>query len=137
MAAPLVVASWISLQYYASTIDNRQLGSGDKTLHNVVSGIGVLEGTTGDLRVGLPWQSVHNGERFLHKPERLSAIIAAPAEAITAILMKHDSVRELFDNQWLHLYALEDERRVRQYVGNYRWKDTSSDVTQSLDREAV
>ena len=133
MTAPLVVASWISLQYYASTVDNKRLGSGDKTLHNVVGGIGVLEGTGGDLRVGLPWQSVHDGERFLHKPERLSAVIAAPAEAITAILMKHDSVRELFDNQWLHLYALEDEGRIRQYVGDYRWKDTSSDVVQSLE----
>ncbi|MEL6366557.1 MAG: DUF2309 domain-containing protein [Pseudomonadota bacterium] len=144
MTAPLVVASWISLQYFASTVDNRNLGSGDKTLHNVVSGIGVLEGTGGDLRVGLPWQSIHDGANYLHQPLRLSACIAAPAEAITGILMKHESVRELFDNQWLHLYALEDDGRIRQYLCDYRWKDTDNETVQSLhnlpqdlEREAV
>ena len=28
-------------------------------IHNVVGKIGVLEGNAGDLRTGLPWQSVH------------------------------------------------------------------------------
>lgn len=35
MTAPMVVASWISLQYYGSTVDNTSLGSGNKVLHNV------------------------------------------------------------------------------------------------------
>jgi uncharacterized protein YbcC (UPF0753/DUF2309 family) len=62
MTAPMVVASWINLQYYGSSVDPAAFGSGDKTLHNVVGAtIGVLEGNGGDLRVGLPWQSVHDG----------------------------------------------------------------------------
>jgi uncharacterized protein YbcC (UPF0753/DUF2309 family) len=40
MTAPMVVTSWINLQYYASAVDNKKFGSGNKTLHNVVGGLG-------------------------------------------------------------------------------------------------
>ena len=40
MTAPLVVASWINLQYYGSTVNNRAFGSGNKVLHNVVGTLG-------------------------------------------------------------------------------------------------
>ncbi|MDX1656505.1 MAG: DUF2309 domain-containing protein, partial [Candidatus Competibacteraceae bacterium] len=101
MTAPMVVAGWISLQYYGSAVDNRVFGSGNKTLHNVVGTFGVLEGSGGDLRVGLPWQSVHDGQRLIHEPMRLSVIIEAPVEAINAIIARHDSVGRLLDNGWL------------------------------------
>ncbi len=104
MTAPLVVASWINLQYYGSTVNNRMFGSGNKTLHNVVGALGVLEGNAGDLRTGLPLQSVHDGRRFVHEPVRLGALIDAPATAIEAVIGKHARIRELVDNEWLHLY---------------------------------
>ncbi|MFM7738088.1 MAG: putative inorganic carbon transporter subunit DabA, partial [Planctomycetota bacterium] len=44
LTAPLVVASWINLQYYASAVDNRRYGSGCKTIHNVVGKFGILSG---------------------------------------------------------------------------------------------
>jgi uncharacterized protein YbcC (UPF0753/DUF2309 family) len=50
LTAPVVVASWIALQYYGSVVDNAVLGAGNKVLHNVVGGIGVLEGNGGDAR---------------------------------------------------------------------------------------
>ena len=68
MTATVVVATWINLQYYGSTVDNARLGSGSKTIHNVAGIIGVLEGNAGDLKAGLPWQSVHDGTRFVHEP---------------------------------------------------------------------
>ena len=49
MTAPMVVTSWINLQYYGSAVDNTHMGSGNKTLHNVTAGIGVLEGYSGNL----------------------------------------------------------------------------------------
>ena len=42
MTAPVVVASWISLQYYGSTVAPTLFGGGNKLLHNVVGGIGVF-----------------------------------------------------------------------------------------------
>ena len=108
MTAPMVVASWISLQYYASTVDNRVFGAGNKTLHNVVGRVGVYEGNGGDLRVGLPWQSVHDGERYQHEPLRLSVVIDAPIDAMNGVLRKHDMVRALCDNGWVQLLAMDD-----------------------------
>ena len=58
LTGPLVVGHWISSQYYFSTVDPDRYGAGTKPLHNVVGGIGVLEGPGGDLRIGLPLESV-------------------------------------------------------------------------------
>lgn len=124
MTAPMVVTSWINLQYYGSTVDNKNFGSGNKTLHNVTAGLGVLEGYSGDLRVGLPLQSIHDGEQFQHDPLRLNVIIEAPIEAMNAILEKHKSVKDLCDNGWIYLMAMDDRGQVSQrYNGNLTWKE--------------
>jgi len=107
MTAPMVVTHWINFQYYASTVDNVRYGSGNKVLHNVVGGhIGVFEGNGGDLRVGLPIQSLHDGRDWVHTPLRLNVFIEAPRHAIDGILAKHDLVRQLADHGWLHLFQV-------------------------------
>ena len=122
LTAPVVVASWISLQYYGSTVAPEAFGGGNKLLHNVVGGVGVAEGNGGLLRAGLPWQSVHDGERLVHEPLRLSVCIEAPHAAMTAILERHAGVRALFDNRWMHLIALDGEGRMAwRYAGDLRW----------------
>jgi uncharacterized protein YbcC (UPF0753/DUF2309 family) len=122
MTAPMVVASWISLQYYASTVDNRIFGCGNKTLHNVTGTVGVVEGNGGDLRVGLPWQAVHDGQAWQHDAVRLNVFIEAPVEAMNEIIARNESVRQLVDNQWLHLFAIDTAGRVtRRYAGGLRW----------------
>ena len=70
LTAPVAVVSWISLQYYGSTVAPDVFGGGNKLIHNVVGGFGVVEGNGGLLRGGLPWQSVHDGERYVHEPLR-------------------------------------------------------------------
>jgi uncharacterized protein YbcC (UPF0753/DUF2309 family) len=123
MTAPMVVTSWISLQYYASTVDNRVFGAGNKTLHNVVGRVGVYEGNGGDLRAGLPWQSVHDGERYQHEPLRLSVVIAAPIDAMNGVLRKHDMVRALCDNGWVQLLAMDDAGRItHRYRRDLAWE---------------
>ncbi len=123
MTAPMVVTSWINLQYYASSVDNRKFGAGNKALHNVVGGSGVLEGFAGDLRTGLPWQSVHDGKKFQHEPQRLNVIIEAPVDEMSKILEKHESVRNLVDNQWIFLFAMNDEGKVAyKYIGDLQWE---------------
>jgi uncharacterized protein YbcC (UPF0753/DUF2309 family) len=122
MTAPVVVASWISLQYYGSSVAPALFGGGNKLLHNVTGGIGVVEGNGGLLRAGLPWQSVHDGERLAHEPLRLSVAIEAPREAMNEVLERHPDVRALFDNRWLHLFALDDAGRLAwRYAGDLRW----------------
>ncbi|CEG09103.1 hypothetical protein BN961_02524 [Afipia felis] len=123
MTAPVVVASWISLQYYGSTVAPELFGGGNKLLHNVTGGIGVLEGNGGLLRAGLPWQSVHDGKHYVHDPVRLTVLLEAPRDAMSAILKRHDQVRALFDNKWLHLIALDDNGFMAwRYMGDLRWQ---------------
>ncbi|MBN3581387.1 DUF2309 domain-containing protein [Algoriphagus aestuarii] len=127
MTAPMVVTSWINLQYFGSTVDKKNFGSGNKTLHNVTSGLGVLEGFSGDLRVGLPIQAIHDGENYQHEPNRLNVIIDAPVEAMNNILERHPSVKNLCDNGWIYLFAMgEDGTITDRYAGNLSWENLSS-----------
>lgn len=138
MTAPMVVTSWINLQYYASTTDNVRLGSGNKTLHNVTGGIGVLEGSSGDLRIGLPLQSVHDGKNYQHLPQRLNVIIEAPIEAITAILKKHESIRNLCDNSWITLLNLEPNGKIgKRYLGKYNWEDINTNPLNQISNTLI
>jgi uncharacterized protein YbcC (UPF0753/DUF2309 family) len=121
LTAPVVVASWISLQYYGSVTAPLSFGGGNKLLHNVTGGIGVVEGNGGLLRTGLPWQSVHDGERLQHDPLRLTVCITAPRSAIEEILARHPGVRALFDNRWLHLLVTEADGALWRYRGPGDW----------------
>lgn len=124
LTAPVVVASWISLQYYGSTVAPEVFGGGNKLLHNVTGGIGVVEGNGGLLRAGLPWQSVYDGEDYAHDPLRLTVCIEAPKEAITDVLVRHENVRALFDNRWLHLFTIDENGRLgARYCGGLEWDE--------------
>jgi uncharacterized protein YbcC (UPF0753/DUF2309 family) len=123
LTAPVVVASWISLQYYGSTVAPAAFGAGNKLLHNVVGGIGVLEGNGGVLRAGLPRQSVDDGDGPVHEALRLSVFVQAPREAIDGVLAAHDGVRTLFERRWLHLFALDDAGGVGRWLAPGRWAD--------------
>ena len=106
LTAPVVVASWINLQYFASRTMPETFAAGDKTIHQVMAGVGVIEGNAGDLRSGLPWQSIHNGESFMHEPRRLTVFLESETEKVDAVLAAHPQVRELFDHEWIHLVVM-------------------------------
>nr|WP_240335580.1 DUF2309 domain-containing protein [Pseudotabrizicola algicola] len=125
LTAPVVVASWISLQYYGSSVAPQVFGGGNKLIHNVVGGIGVVEGNGGLLRAGLPLQTIHDGAGMVHDALRLTVLVEAPTEAITAVLAKHDSVRQLFDNGWLHLFALNGGQMCARYRPGLTWEGVS------------
>lgn len=113
LTAPMIVTSWINLQYYASAVDNKHYGSGTKTLHNVVGNFGVLSGNGGDLMTGLPWQSVHDGQQLQHDPLRLLVIVENTRQALDTVINKHANVRELVENGWLTIAAIEDGKTYR------------------------
>ena len=115
MTAPMLVTHWINWQYHASSVDQARMGAGNKVLHNVVGGhIGVFEGNGGDLRIGLSKQSLHNGERWVHEPLRLTVVIDASKNIIENIVSKHLVLSQLVDNGWLHLWRF-DESGLMQY----------------------
>lgn len=117
MTAPMVVTNWINLQYYASVCDNHTYGSGNKVLHNVVDGcIGVFEGNGGDLRIGLPMQSLHDGNKWMHEPLRLSVYIDAPRNAIAKVVAENEVVRQLIDNEWLFCFRWDSNGSVERFI---------------------
>ena len=123
MTAPLVVGEWINMEYYFSSVDPWVYGSGSKVIHNVVSGVGVMLGSQGDLQGGLPLQGVRDGARPYHEPMRLLAIIEAPLERISALIQKHEVLQTLFHNQWVNLLALEPKTfEFHRFSTDSRWE---------------
>lgn len=123
MTAPVIVAHWINMQYNASVTDPVTYGSGNKLLHNIVGGhLGVFEGNGGDLRIGLPLQSVHDGENWIHQPLRLTVVVAAPKEVLQMLVKKHAVLRQLFDNGWAYLCHWDDSTRELERYDRGYWR---------------
>jgi uncharacterized protein YbcC (UPF0753/DUF2309 family) len=114
----MFVTHWINMQYFSSAINDEKFGSGNKVLHNVVGGrIGVFEGNGGDLRIGLPMQSLHDGQQWMHSPLRLSVFIEAYKYAIESIISKHTILQKLVNNNWLYVFNIENNT-VPRYSNN-------------------
>lgn len=130
LAAPMVVASWINLQYFASTVDNRAFGSGDKMLQNRVGSLGVTLGNGHDLRSGLPLQSVRGPDgRSFHEPLRLQVFVEAPTARIDRVLQLQPDVRDLVENGWVKLFALSPSGRgVARRVPGVGWEPFEGDA---------
>jgi uncharacterized protein YbcC (UPF0753/DUF2309 family) len=127
LTAPLIVAEWINMQYFLSSVDNQRFGSGDKVLHNVVGKLGVMQGNQSDLQIGLPLQSVSDGKRLVHEPLRLTAAVQAPRSRIDSILSRHASVRRLVDNEWINLVALDPlDGTPYRYLPGGEWRPERS-----------
>ena len=134
IAGPMVVGSWINLQYFGSSTDNAHFGSGHKSIHNVVGGVGVALGNEYDLRPGLPLQSVHDGKKLIHEPLRLHACIAADTKILDVILERQNHVRHLVENGWIHLTALgEDGKQWARRQPDGTWKQYTAHSADAAD----
>ena len=100
LAAVGPVGSGINLAYLFSRVDPRRYGCGTKLPHNITGLIGVMDGQCGDLRTGLPWQTVE-----IHEPVRLLMVIDAPVERILAAAAATPAVRRLVENRWVSVAA--------------------------------
>lgn len=120
LAAPMVVANWINLQYFASVTVPEVYGSGNKLLHSVIGGnVGVVEGNGTHLKIGLPLQSVHDGTYWRHEPLRLTVLVDAPAERIESVLHRQPDVAALVENQWVSLHRMTDSGAERYDNGSW------------------
>ena len=98
------VGAGINLEYYFSTVDNVVWGADTKVPHNVCGLIGVMEGAMSDLRTGLPKQMIE-----VHEAMRLQLIVEAKPAILGEIYGRQGAIRELLDNHWVHLIALDPE----------------------------
>ncbi len=134
LTAPLVVAQWINCQYYFSTVAPQVFGAGTKTIHNVVGTVGVIAGHSGDLQLGLPWQSVCDGERLLHEPLRLLAVVQAPLERIDMIVERNPVLQRLFGNDWVALAARSDPGQPWQRWTRAGWRPWSDEHISEINQ---
>ena len=121
------VGAGINLEYYFSTIDNERFGCGTKIPHNVTGMFGVMEGTTSDLRTGLPKQMVE-----IHEPIRLQILVEASTDVLGEIYGRQESIQELVGGGWVLLSAIDPESGkisvFERGVGFVPWEPETKDV---------
>jgi uncharacterized protein YbcC (UPF0753/DUF2309 family) len=123
MTGPQTVAQWINMEHYFSAVDNEVYGSGSKIYHNVVGRFGILSGPWSDLRLGLAWQTVMNGDVPYHEPMRLLTLIEAPRPRIEKLIARHELLQHFYHNEWVHLAALDPEDGVwYRYMPSGAWR---------------
>ena len=123
MTAPQMVGQWITMEHYFSTVDNDIYGSGSKVYHNVVGRISIMFGTQSDLRIGLAWQTVMNGEQPYHEPMRMLTIVEAPLEPISLLIQRHPVLQHFYDGRWVHLVAVDpEELTFHRYIPKQGWQ---------------
>ena len=137
ITGPLVVAQWINMEHYFSTVDNERFGSSSKVYHNVACRFGVMTGGLSDLRTGLPSQTVLDKGFPYHEPLRLIAVIEAPLEHARKAVENVFAVRKLVVNEWIRLLVIDPEKQTVHTYDNGEWseKPLSDEIEPSLVKE--
>jgi hypothetical protein len=131
ITGPLVVAQWINMEHYFSTVDNERFGSGSKVYHNVAGRFGVMTGGLSDLRTGLPSQTVLDKGLPFHEPMRLITMIEAPLEHARRALESVAAVKNLVANDWIRLLVIDPEKQTVYTYNNGQWDtQTLSDTNE-------
>ena len=140
MQGPMVVTQWINNHYYFSTVDNKIFGSGSKITHNVTGKFGVVQGNGGDLKMGLPLQSLMQSDNEMyHQPLRLSVVIQAPLQRVSNILLRNAHLKNLLDNEWIYLMVMnpEDKNNIYHYKKNMNWVSADMNLKTNKTSEKI
>ena len=92
------IITGINLEYYFSNVNNEGFGCGSIMQHNITGFVGVMEGASSDLGVGLPRQMVE-----MHEPMRLQVMVEAKTAVLEAIVNRLERLKKLVVGEWLHL----------------------------------
>jgi len=134
LGAAIPVCAGINLEYYFSRVDHVVYGSGSKLPHNIVSLLGVMEGTASDLRTGLYQQMVE-----IHEPLRMLFVIESTPEAILSVMESNPTIGRLCRGGWVHLAVIDPKSSLIQvyqdgqfepYDASYRYL---AEVSSSLE----
>ncbi len=121
------VGAGINLEYYFSTVNNERFGCGTKVPHNVVGFFGIMEGTSSDLRTGLPRQMIE-----IHEAVRLLVLIEAKTEIVGQIYERQPGLRELIGGGWILVATKDPDSEAIHFfergVGFVRWDGEVSDL---------
>ncbi len=104
LAAVIPVCAGINLEYYFSTVDNEVYGSGTKLPHNITGLVGVMNGFQGDLRTGLPLQTVE-----LHEPVRVLFVVETTPQRLMGVVNANPELAEFVGNRWIRLATMDPE----------------------------
>jgi hypothetical protein len=131
MQGPMVVTQWINNHYYFVTVDNKTFGGGSKITHNITGKFGVVQGNGGDLKMGLPLQSIcETDSKMYHQPLRLSVFINAPLPRVIDILERNKNLKTLLDNEWIYLMVIDptENSKIKKYEKNLIWTEFSANI---------
>ncbi|QDT38369.1 DUF2309 domain-containing protein [Stratiformator vulcanicus] len=117
LSAAIPVCAGINLEYYFSCVDYKNYGSGSKLPHNIVSLLGVMEGTSSDLRTGLYQQMVE-----IHEPIRILFLIETTPEAMLSIMERNEGIARLCQGGWSHLAVIDAETSQVQVFRNGKFE---------------
>lgn len=125
LSAAIPVCAGINLEYYFSCVDFVNYGSGSKLPHNLVSLLGVMEGTSSDLRTGLYQQMVE-----IHEPVRLTFVIETNSTAMRSIMDRNPAIGQLVRGGWVHLAVINPETSAIEVFadGAFRPYESSGDA---------
>ena len=123
LGAVIPVCGGINLEYYFSTVDNEAYGCGTKLPHNISGLVGVMNGYQGDLRTGLPLQTVE-----IHEPVRILFIVETTAARLLPVIHANPLLTEFLENRWIRLAIMDPETgKIQIYRGDHAWEDLTGD----------
>ncbi|MEQ1636169.1 MAG: putative inorganic carbon transporter subunit DabA [Methylococcales bacterium] len=102
----------MNLAYYFASVDNQRFGSGNTILHNAIGQLGVMEGASSDLRVGLPKQMTGQ-----HTAMRLQLVVESKIELLEQLFTRQPHLQQLIHNGWLQLNMQDPETGVISIFG--------------------
>jgi hypothetical protein len=123
LGAVIPVCGGISLEYYFSTVDNEGYGCGTKLPHNISGLLGVMNGYQGDLRTGLPLQTVE-----IHEPVRILFVVETSPERVLKVIHANPLLTEFLENRWIRLASIDPSTsKILIYRGKGVWEPLVGD----------
>jgi uncharacterized protein YbcC (UPF0753/DUF2309 family) len=118
LRAVVPVCGGINLEYLFSAMDNEVYGAGTKLPHNIVSLVGIMNGTSSDLRTGLPTQMIE-----IHEPVRQLLVVVATKEQLERVIASDQMIARNFAGGWMRVVISDPQSGLIQWRtpgGEYR-----------------
>lgn len=116
LRAVVPVCGGINLEYLFSAMDNEVYGAGTKLPHNIVSLVGIMNGTSSDLRTGLPMQMVE-----IHEPVRQLLVVVASKEQLERVITTEPMIAKNFAGGWMRVVLSDRD------TGTLLWRTPSGE----------